>query len=81
VLEILAVTGSRLHPDQDLTGKRIQVTQLVQQHVPSILAIGEGRVLDHQTFVRSADTASTGLASDVNPTDLLDRDFLAGGSR
>jgi hypothetical protein len=59
VIEILALAGSRLHPNQDLTWERIQVTKLVQHNVLSVLGIGKDRGLDHQTFVRSVDTACT----------------------
>ena len=76
MVEVLTVACRRLHSDEDLLGERIQLRKFVQQNVPSLLCIGKGEGFDHQAFVQSVDTARTGLASDVNPTDILEWGFL-----
>jgi hypothetical protein len=76
MIQILPVTGGCFHPDEDLAGRNIQLGELVQQHVPSWLGISKLYGFDDHAFVWPTDTARTGLAGDVNPTDVFDGGVL-----
>jgi hypothetical protein len=64
--------GGGFHPDEDLRGNGIQLGEFLGPHLPALLRIGEGHWLDHHAFVWPTHTSRTGLASHVNPTDILD---------
>jgi hypothetical protein len=78
VVEILMVAGGRLHPNEDLAGRSIQVAQFLFPDLPALPGIGKGDRLDHHAFVRPTNAARTGLASNIDPTHILDRRFLRG---
>jgi|SRR6266567_4331460 len=81
VREILPRAGGGFHPDENLAGWSIQLVQFLFPDLPTLSGIGEGDRFDHHTFVGPTDAARTGLASNVNPTDILDGRFLLRGSR
>src|SRR5260221_1919068 len=80
VIEILPIAGGGFHPDENLAGWSIQMAQFLFPDLPAFPGIGERDRLDHHTFVGPTNAARTGLASNVNPTDILDGRFLLRGS-
>jgi len=81
MIKILPIAGGGLHPDENLAGRSIQLVQFLFPDLPACPGIGECDRFDHHTFVGSTNAARTGLASNVNPTDILDGRFLLRGSR
>ena len=81
VREILPIAGGGFHPDENLAGRSIELIQFLFPDVPACSGIGERDRFDDHTFVGPTHAARTGLASNVNPTDLLDGHFLLRGSR
>src|SRR6266699_4201169 len=78
VIQILPIAGGGFHPDEDLAGRSIQLVQFL---FPDLPALGKDDRLDYHALVGPTDAARTGLASDINPTDVLDRRFLRRGNR
>jgi hypothetical protein len=72
VIEIFPIARGRFHPNEDLSSRSIQLVQLLFPDLPALSGIGKGDRLDEHTFVGSANAAHTGLAADINPTDVLD---------
>jgi hypothetical protein len=56
------------------------MAQFLFPDLPTFPGIGERDRLEHHTFVGPTNATRTGLASNVNPTDILDGRFLLGGS-
>src|SRR2546421_8466180 len=79
VIEIFSIAGGGFHPNENLFSRSIQLLQLLFPDLPTLSGIGKGERLDDHGFVGSANAARTGLASDINSTDVLDdRSFLRG---
>src|SRR5262249_6796186 len=78
VIEILMVTGGRLHPNENLMRRSIQVAQPLFPDLPAFPLVGKGNRLDYHAFVWPTNAARTGLASYVNSTDVFDCCFLLG---
>ena len=72
VIKIFPIAGGGFHPDEDLSGRSIQLVQFLFPDLPTLSGIGERDRFDHHTFVGPANATRTGLASDINPTDVLD---------
>src|SRR5439155_7170290 len=79
VIEIFPIAGGGFHPNENRSGRSIQLVQLLFPDLPPLSGIGKGDRFDDHTFVGSANATRTGLASDINPTNVLDdRSFLRG---
>src|SRR6266516_1840435 len=72
VIEILPIAGGGFHPNEDLARRSIQLVQFFFPDLPALPGIGKGDRLDDHAFVGSANAACTGLASNINPADILD---------
>src|SRR5258708_7575735 len=81
MIHIFPIARGGFHPDEDLVGRSIQPAQFFFPDLPSLSGISKGNRLGHHAFVGPANAAHTGLASNINPTDVFDRRFLRRGSR
>src|SRR5690349_18549324 len=72
VREIFPRAGGAFHPNEDLSSRSLQLVQFLFPDLPALSSVGKGDRLDDHAFVRSVNAARTGLASDSNPTDVLD---------
>src|SRR5258708_4991588 len=76
LIQILSIARRGFHPNEDLAGRRIQLAQFLLPELPSLPDIGKSNRFDHDAFVEPENAAHAGLASNINPTDILDRHVL-----
>jgi len=81
LIQILPIPRRGFHPNENLAGHCIQLMQFLLPDLPSLPSIGKKDRFDYDAFVEPENAARAGLASDVNPTDILDRHFLRGECR
>src|SRR5882762_2718543 len=71
LIQILPIPRCGFHPNEDLAGHSIQLTQFLLPELPSLPAISKRDRFDHDAFVEPKNTARAGLAPDVNPQTYL----------
>jgi len=76
VIKILMVAGGCLHPNEDLLGESIELAQFLFPDLPTFPALANRIGLTTTLFVGPTNATRTGLASNINPTDILDACFL-----
>src|SRR2546425_3477311 len=81
VIQILPLPRRGFHPNANLTGCRIHLAQFFLPELPALPGIGKRKRFDSHACVGPQNAAHAGLASDVHPTDRLDRQFLWGERR
>src|SRR5258708_20209355 len=62
VIQILPIPRCGFHPNEDLTGYRIQLAQFFLPELPALPGIGKGNRFDYHAFVGPQNAARAGLA-------------------
>src|SRR5260370_7332528 len=62
VIQILPIPRCGFHPNEDLTGYRIQLAQFFLPELPALPGIGKGNRFDYHAFVGPQNAARAALA-------------------